>query len=63
MSAVLTAVVVSFFGVIGFIGLVGPHIVKRLVGNHNTFVLIGSMLIGALVLLMSYIVGESRSVP
>ncbi|MGN1044562.1 MAG: FecCD family ABC transporter permease [Candidatus Methanomethylophilaceae archaeon] len=57
LSAVLTAVVVSFMGVIGFVGLVGPHIVKRIIGNDNRFVIIGSMLIGALVLLISYIVG------
>ncbi len=58
LSAVLTAVIVSFMGVIGFIGLVGPHIVKRLIGNDNRFVMIGSMLMGALVLLLAYIVGS-----
>ncbi len=58
LSAVLTAVVVSFMGVIGFIGLVGPHIVKRMIGNDNRFVLAGSMIVGALVLLLSYVVGS-----
>lgn len=58
LSAVITAVVVSFMGVIGFIGLVGPHIVKRVVGSDNRYVLPGSMLIGALVLLMAYVVGS-----
>ena len=58
MSAVLTAVVVSFLGIIGFIGLIGPHIVKRLIGNDSRFVLIGSMLIGAAVLLLAYIIGS-----
>lgn len=58
LSAVVTAVVVSFVGIIGFIGLVGPHIVKRLVGNDNRYVLPGSMLIGALVLLLAYIVSN-----
>lgn len=58
MSAVLTAVVVSFMGIIGFIGLIGPHIVKRLVGNDNRYVIPGSMLVGAFVLLLSYIVGS-----
>ena len=58
LSAVLTATVVSFMGVIGFIGLVGPHIVKRLIGNDNRYVLFGSMIIGALVLLLAYIVGS-----
>lgn len=58
LAAVLTAVVVSFMGVIGFIGLVGPHIVKRLVGDDNRYVLVGSMIVGALILLLSYIVGS-----
>ncbi len=58
MSAVITATVVSFMGIIGFIGLVGPHIVKRLIGNDNRFVMIGSMLVGALVLLLAYIIGS-----
>ncbi len=57
LTAVLTAVIVSFMGVIGFVGLVAPHIVKRLTGNDNRYVLPGSMIIGALVLLLSYIVG------
>ncbi len=58
LSAVLTAVVVSFMGIIGFVGLIGPHIVKRLIGNDNRYVLIGSMLVGALVLLLAYIIGS-----
>ena len=58
VSALLTATVVSFVGVIGFIGLVGPHIVKRMIGNDNRYVIPGSMVIGALVMLLSYIVGS-----
>lgn len=58
LTAVLTATVVSFMGVIGFIGLVGPHMVKRVIGNDNRYVMPGSMIIGALVLLISYIVGS-----
>lgn len=58
LSAVLTATIVSFMGIIGFIGLIGPHIVKRLIGNDNRYVLPGSMLVGALVLLMAYIVSN-----
>lgn len=58
VSALLTAVIVSFMGIIGFIGLVGPHIVKRLIGNDNRYVIPGSMIVGALVLLLAYIVGS-----
>lgn len=58
MSALLTATVVSMLGVIGFIGLVGPHIVKRIIGNDNRFALPGSMIMGAIVLLLAYVVGS-----
>lgn len=57
MSAIVTAVVVSFMGIIGFIGLIGPHLVKRIVGNDNRYVLVGSMLMGSLVLMLAHIVG------
>lgn len=57
LSALLTATVVSVLGVIGFIGLVGPHIVKRLIGNDNRYSLPGSMVMGAIVLMLAYVVG------
>ncbi len=57
ITAILTAVVVSFMGVIGFIGLIGPHMIKRLIGNDTRYAIPGSMLMGALVLLIAYIVG------
>ncbi|MCL2032882.1 MAG: iron ABC transporter permease [Methanomassiliicoccaceae archaeon] len=59
ISALLTAVVVSFMGIIGFIGLIGPHIVKRIVGNDNRYTLIGSMIVGSMVLLVASIIGNN----
>jgi len=59
LSAVLTAVVVSFMGVIGFVGLLGPHIVRRILGNDNRYVLIGSMIVGALVLVIADCFGQN----
>lgn len=58
MAAVLTATTVSFMGIIGFIGLIGPHLVKKIVGNDNRYTLIGSMLMGSVILLLSYLVGS-----
>lgn len=58
VSALLTATVVSFFGIIGFIGLVGPHMVKRIIGEDKRYVLAGSMFVGAFILLTSHIVGS-----
>ncbi len=56
LSAMLTAVVVSFVGIIGFIGLIAPHIVKKFVGTDNRFVIPGSIVVGGLVMLIAYIV-------
>lgn len=53
LSSVSTAICVSVAGIIGFIGLLGPHIVRRVIGNDNRFLLPASMLIGALIILIS----------
>ena len=58
-AAVITAVVVSFLGVIGFIGLIGPHIVRRIIGNDHRYLLPGSMLVGASVLVLADIIGQN----
>jgi len=50
-ASILSAVIVSFFGTIAFIGLLGPHIARRLLGGDHRFLLVASPLIGALILL------------
>jgi iron complex transport system permease protein len=47
LVAVMTAVAISFVGVIGFIGLVAPHVARMLVGEDQRFFLPLSMVIGA----------------
>ena len=59
LAAVMTSVAVSFVGVIGFIGLLGPHIVRRVVSSDHRYLLPGSMLVGALILLLSTIVSQN----
>ena len=58
MSAVITAVTVSYTGVIGFIGLAAPHIVKRVIGNDNRYLLIGSMLVGSIIMMIAHIISH-----
>lgn len=53
VSSLITAVIVSFLGIIGFIGLLSPHITRRIIGNDNRFLLPISGLMGALILLVS----------
>jgi iron complex transport system permease protein len=51
VSSLVTSVIVAFCGVIGFIGLLGPHMTRRLLGDDHRFLLPGSALAGALILL------------
>ncbi|QBZ29826.1 iron ABC transporter permease [Corynebacterium diphtheriae subsp. lausannense] len=53
IGAAATAMVVSVVGVIAFVGLIALHIVRRLVGEDYRYVLPGSALAGALVLLLA----------
>ncbi|WIV49771.1 iron ABC transporter permease [Marivivens sp. LCG002] len=50
LVSLLAAVPVSFVGTIGFIGIVGPHIARLLLGEDQRFFLPGSILSGALIL-------------
>jgi iron complex transport system permease protein len=53
ISSLITAVTVSFVGMIGFIGLISPHMMRRVVGTDHRFLIPASMLAGAVVLLIS----------
>ncbi len=59
VSTMLTAVTVSFTGVIGFVGLIAPHITKMIVGSDFRYALPVSSAIGALLLLLSDTVGRT----
>ena len=47
LSGALAGLAVSFAGLIGFVGLVIPHITRRLVGTRHTLLLPASALLGA----------------
>jgi len=53
LASMLTAVVIAFLGIIGFVGLVVPHMVRRVIGSDHRFLLPGSILAGGLLLLVS----------
>ena len=44
--------IVSNVGLINFIGLVAPHIVRLVVGNNHVYLIPGSILAGATLLLL-----------
>lgn len=53
LSALITSVAVSFLGMIGFIGLIGPQIMRRIVGADHRFLIPTSALAGSAILLIA----------
>jgi len=51
LASLVTAAIISFTGTIGFIDLVAPHITRMVIGGDHRFLLPGSALVGALLLL------------
>ena len=63
MAVVLAAVIVSFCGVIGFVGLVGPHIARLIIGADHRYLIPFSVLTGGLLLLVADTVGRTILAP
>ncbi|CAK8054362.1 FecCD family ABC transporter permease [Eupransor demetentiae] len=57
-SALVTAVVVSFVGTIGFVGLIAPHLVRLVLGADSRFTITGSLIVGALVLVLADLLSQ-----
>ncbi|OUR89537.1 hypothetical protein A9Q92_00890 [Methylophaga sp. 42_8_T64] len=57
--SLLAATAVSFVGTIGFIGLVGPHIARMIVGENQRFFLPMSIISGALIMSLTSILSKS----
>ena len=53
IASLLTAVNVAFLGIIGFIGLICPHIVRIFIGGDYRFIIPISALFGAVLLLIA----------
>ncbi len=59
----VAATVVSFTGIIGFVGLVAPHIARTLIGADNKYLIPGAAVFGSLLLLLSDIVARTVASP
>jgi len=53
LSSVITAACVSFLGVIGFVGIICPHVTKKILGQDHRVTLPVSCLMGSLLLLLA----------
>jgi iron complex transport system permease protein len=57
-AALVAAMVTAFHGVIAFVGLIAPHMARRLVGEENSLLIPFSAILGALLLLLADTVGR-----
>lgn len=53
MLALMTMSVVCYVGIIGFVGLIAPHIVRAVIGSDNRYVMPASLFAGALIVLLA----------
>ncbi len=59
VAALLAASAVSVAGLIGFVGLIVPHIARLLIGTDYRFLLPGSAFLGAAILVISDTIGRA----
>lgn len=62
-ASLISAVIVSFLGIIGFVGLVCPHMMRRIVGDDHRFLIPASIVCGSLLLLVSDTVARTMIAP
>ncbi len=63
LSAVLCSVIVSFFGIIAFIGLLAPHIARMIVGGDHRYLIPASIVLGSIILIAADLVGKQILAP
>ena len=61
--SLMAAAVVSFTGIIGFIGLVCPHICRMFVGSDSKYLLPSSAAFGAVFLILADLIGRTIIAP
>ncbi len=59
LCTLIAAMSVAFVGVISFVGLVAPHMVRRFTGNDYRFLIPGSAVAGSVLLLLGDLVSKS----
>ncbi len=63
LSSIMVGISVSFCGMIGFVGLVTPHLVRLFIGPNHKLLIPGSALLGAVILSLSDLIAKSIIAP
>ena len=63
ISSIMVGISVSFCGMIGFVGLVTPHLVRLFIGPNHKYLIPGSAILGAILLLLSDLISKTIIAP
>ncbi|NBB80729.1 MAG: iron chelate uptake ABC transporter family permease subunit [Verrucomicrobia bacterium] len=63
LSALMVGATVAFCGIIGFVGLVVPHMIRTLFGPNHRFLLPAGMLLGAIILIAADVFARTVVAP
>ncbi|MEZ9625580.1 FecCD family ABC transporter permease [Aliivibrio fischeri] len=59
ITSLLTSIAIAFVGIIGFIGLISPHIARSIFGEDHRYLIPSSILLGSSLLLAASIVSKT----
>lgn len=59
LSSLITATIICFTGIIGFVCLVAPHITRMIIGSDHRFLIPFASIVGAILLLVADTVGRT----
>jgi len=62
-ASVLTSICVAFVGIIGFVGLVVPHVCRMILGGDHRFVIPASIALGGMFMLLADFVSRMIYIP
>tara|TARA_B100000945_G_C20349550_1_gene581548 strand:- start:260 stop:1237 length:978 start_codon:yes stop_codon:yes gene_type:complete len=63
ISSIMVGISVAFCGMIGFVGLVTPHLIRLCIGPNHKYLIPGSALLGAIIILISDLISKSIIAP
>ena len=63
LNTILVAVLTSFVGVVGFIGLIVPHILRVTIGSDNKLLIPASAILGAIILIIADLISRVLVAP
>ncbi len=63
INVIMVAVATAFTGVIAFVGLIVPHLLRIMKGSDNRYLIIGNVLMGAIILSLADLVARLIIIP